>query len=105
MQRRTRWIITGVVAGVLAGGTGGGVAMASGATDTDRPITGSARTDAARAALAHTGGGRVTETETGDEESYYEVEVTMPDGRPVDVQLDERLAVVASSVDDDRGER
>jgi hypothetical protein len=41
----------------------------------------------------------VTETEVGDEESYYEVEVTLDDGRQVDVQLDERFAVVGSSQD------
>ncbi|MBT8207954.1 MAG: PepSY domain-containing protein [Acidimicrobiia bacterium] len=34
-------------------------------------------------------GGSVTDTEVGDEESYYEVEVTLDDGREVDVQLDE----------------
>ncbi|HKZ19242.1 MAG TPA: PepSY domain-containing protein [Acidimicrobiia bacterium] len=33
--------------------------------------------------------GEVTDTEVGDEESYYEVEVTLDDGSQVDVQLDE----------------
>lgn len=33
--------------------------------------------------------GKVTATEVGDEESLYEVEVTLDDGRQVDVQLDE----------------
>ncbi len=55
------------------------------------------------AALAATGGGRVTDTEIPDEESYYEVEVTLPSGRKVDVQLDasfrpmEKLPDVANS--------
>jgi hypothetical protein len=44
----------------------------------------------------------VTETEVGDEESYYEVEVTLDDGSQVDVQLDENVNVVGSSADDDR---
>jgi hypothetical protein len=35
----------------------------------------------------------------GDEESYYEVEVTRDDGSQVDVQLDENFAVVGSSPD------
>ena len=35
----------------------------------------------------------------GDEESYYEVEVTLPDGRQVDVQLDEDFTVVGSESD------
>jgi hypothetical protein len=46
-----------------------------------------------------TGAGRVTGTETGDEDSYYEVEVTLPDGRQVDVQLDESFALVGSLPD------
>ena len=54
---------------------------------------------ASAAALAYTGGGRVTETEEGDEDSYYEVEVTLPDGRQVDVQLDKDFNVVDSMPD------
>jgi hypothetical protein len=38
--------------------------------------------------------GEVTATEQGDEESYYEVEVTLDDGRQVDVQLTEDFEVV-----------
>jgi hypothetical protein len=41
----------------------------------------------------------VTGTEVGDEESYYEVEVTLDDGSQVDVQLDRQFAVVSSSAD------
>jgi hypothetical protein len=68
--------------------------------ENDTPITGPALARAEAAALAHTGGGRVTETEAGDEDSYYEVEVTMPDGRQVDVQLDENFVVVGSLADE-----
>ena len=57
------------------------------------------RRRAEEAALAETGGGRVTGTEVGDEESYYEVEVTLPDGRQVDVQLDQDFTVVGSESD------
>ena len=53
----------------------------------------------ASAALAHTGEGRVTDTEVGDEESLYEVEVTLDDGSQVDVQLDGDFEVVATEVD------
>ena len=35
-------------------------------------------------------------TEGGDEDSYYEVEVTVDDGSQVDVQLDEQFAVVSA---------
>ena len=55
--------------------------------------------NASAAALEETGGGRVTETEVGDEESYYEVEVTLDDGSQVDVQLDKSFTVVSSSAD------
>jgi len=51
------------------------------------------------AALEHTGEGRVTETEVGDEESYYEVEVTLPNGEETDVQLNESFKVVGSESD------
>ena len=44
--------------------------------------------------MAFTGGGTVTATEVGDEESLYEVEVTLADGSQVDVQLDQNFAVV-----------
>ncbi|MFN0008205.1 MAG: hypothetical protein ACKVXR_09880 [Planctomycetota bacterium] len=69
--------------------------------ETETPITGDALTRASEAALAHTGGGRVTGTEVGDEESYYEIEVTLDDGRQVDVQLDETFHVVGSEADDE----
>ena len=80
---------------------GGGAAIAAGGDDdgADAPITGAALAKAKAAALAHTGGGRVTETEAGDEESRYEVEVTLADGSQVDVQLDERFQVVGSEGD------
>jgi uncharacterized membrane protein YkoI len=60
------------------------------------PITGTDLEKAAAVALDYTGGGWVTETELGDEESYYEVEVTLDDGSQIDVQLDENLRVVGS---------
>ena len=60
----------------------------------DIPITGSALDQASEAALGVLGEGLVTETEVGDEESYYEVEVTLNNGREVDVQLDENFNFV-----------
>jgi hypothetical protein len=84
-------------------GAGTGIAVAAGSDDSESPITGDALDRATAAALEHTGEGRVTETEVGDEESYYEVEVTLDDGSQVDVQLDEDFNVVGSEADDDRG--
>jgi len=50
-------------------------------------------TKASQAALAFTGGGTITATEAGDEESFYQVEVTKADGSQVDVQLDSNFLV------------
>jgi uncharacterized membrane protein YkoI len=101
MQRRTKYLVAGAVAAsALAAGTG--IAIAGGEDDDegpDTPITGADLERASTAALEHTGGGRVTETEAGDEESYYEVEVTLDDGTQVDVQLDEQFRVVSSESD------
>ena len=67
-----------------------------GAEGPDQPITGPDLKRASAAALAYVGEGRVTETEIEDEESYYEVEVTLDDGRQIDVQLDEAFNVVGT---------
>jgi uncharacterized membrane protein YkoI len=101
MQRRTKVIIAGVAV-VAAVGTGTTMALAGGADDdaTDTPITSPDLEKASTAALAHTGGGEVTGTEVGDEESLYEVEVTLDDGSQVDVQLDESFAVVSTESED-----
>ncbi|HEY3486209.1 MAG TPA: PepSY domain-containing protein [Ilumatobacteraceae bacterium] len=104
MRRKTVGIIA---AGVLAaGGLAAGAAVAAGAStgDGDTPISGADLDRATEAALAHTGGGRVTETEAGDDESFYEVEVTLDDGSEVDVQLDRNFAVVSSTADREDGD-
>ena len=78
-----------------------GLAIGAGGRDDETPITGTALTRASEAALAHTGGGRVTETEAGDEEGAYEVEVTLPDGSQVDVHLDTSFEVLGDETDDE----
>ena len=93
-------VAAGAVAAVaLAAGTG--IAVASGSEDdaADTPITGSALEQASAAALDHVGDGKVTGTEIDDEESYYEVEVRLPDGSQVDVQLDKSFTVVSQKAD------
>ena len=60
----------------------------------DVPITGTALEQASAAALEYMGEGRVTETEVGDEEGYYEIEITKENGREVDVHLDENFNVL-----------
>ena len=109
-HRHQRLIRISTAAAALAAGgvliLGGGMATAgtgsSSATSITTPeeadvaITGSALGEASAAALAHTGDGVVTTTEIGDEDSYYEVEVTLSSGAEVDVQLDDQFVVVGS---------
>ena len=98
-MNRKQTVITATAAAAIVVG-GGGAALAGSDDDaTDRPIEGSALEQAEEAALQETGGGTVTETEVGDEESYYEVEVTLDDGSQVDVQLDRDFQVVGSETD------
>ena len=105
MSKRKKFVIVGASIAALAAG-GAGVAAATGTVGdddddegTEQPITGSTLDQAEAAALEHTGEGAVTETETGDEESFYEVEVTLDDGSQVDVQLDRDFNVVGDETD------
>jgi hypothetical protein len=100
MRKRLAVIATVVV---TLGAASAGIAIAAGGDDdsTETPITGTDLQKASAAALEATGGGRVTGTEVGDEESYYEVEVTLDNGRQVDVQLDKSFNLVSSDADRD----
>ena len=101
-SRLNRKRIAMVVAGaaVVTAGTVGAAGALSGDDDVqDRPIPAADLEQAEQAALEETGGGEVTETEVDDEESKYEVEVTLEDGTQVDVQLDEDFLVVGTESD------
>jgi hypothetical protein len=98
MSKRAKLVVLGAAAVALAAG-GAGVAVATGGDDSEAPIRGTALDKASAAAIEHLGGGQVTETEVGDEESYYEVEVTRADGSQVDVQLDRGFRVVGGEAD------
>jgi uncharacterized membrane protein YkoI len=99
MRTTSKILIGAGVAAAAIAATIGGVVVANSGDDDEAPITGVALDRATEAALTHLGEGRVTETEVGDEDSYYEVEVTLDDGRQVDVQLDEDFNVVGSAAD------
>jgi len=75
-----------------------GVAYANG-SDSSEQATGSDIEKAKSVALDHTNGGQVTGTEIGDEEGYYEVEVTRDDGSQVDVHLDRDFNVLSGPTD------
>jgi hypothetical protein len=103
MDRKARWIGAGALALAAIGGATG-FAIAS--SDDDRPLTGPALEEARRAALAHTGGGAVIETEIGDDGSAYGVEVRRDDGSVVEVALDADFRVIGDEADEDAaGER
>lgn len=84
---------------LVAAATGGAVALVAGDDEDDRPIPAADLEQAEEAALAETGGGTVTGSEVDDEESRYEVEVTLDDGTQVDVQLDADFQVVGTETD------
>jgi hypothetical protein len=97
--KKRLWAVVGATL-VVAAVAGGGVVVATGGDD-DQPITGTAHDKAVEAALAHTGGGTVTETEMGDDGAAYGVEVRLDDGRQVEVNLDSDFNVIGDEPDDD----
>jgi hypothetical protein len=98
----SRRLVLGTAIAVGALAATGGIAIASGVgRDDDAPLTGTTLTKASAAALAHTGGGTVVETEVGDDGAAYGVEVRLADGRVVEVSLDDRFGVIGQEADDD----
>jgi hypothetical protein len=92
MDRRRNLIVGGIVAlAVIGGGTG--IAIATGLGD-DEPLTGATLEQATAAALEHTGGGTVIESEAGDGGAAYGVEIRLDDGSVVEVALDENFNVI-----------
>ncbi|MGH3327653.1 MAG: hypothetical protein ACRDPT_07670 [Streptomycetales bacterium] len=95
-------LIAATVMAALASG-GAATAAATGGDDdkATKPVTGGAFDKAKTAALDHTGGGRVTGSEVGDEEGFYEVEVTRDNGTQVDVHLDRNFNILGGQADQD----
>ncbi len=92
---RKKLIAGAATVAVLALG-GGGIAYATGSGE---QATGPNVEKAKSAALDHVNGGRVSGTEVGDEEGYYEIEVTRDGGSQVDVHLDRGLNILGTSAD------
>jgi uncharacterized membrane protein YkoI len=98
--RREAILISTVV--VAIAGLSTGIALATtGGGDDDAPLTGSTLDQATAAALEHTGGGTVVETEIGDDGAAYGVEIRLDDGRVVEVNLDENFEVIGQEADED----
>lgn len=102
MTKQRIRIVSVAAAVSLAGIAAAGIAVAAGSEE-EAPITGAALEKASAVALEQTGGGRVSGTEVDDEDAYYEVEVTLPDGSQVDVHLDRNFTVVDERDDADGG--
>ena len=102
-RRKTAIAAGGAVLALAAGGVGIAQAVDGEDDSPDKPISGPALERAERAALDRVGGGKVTETETGDEEGYYEVEVTRPGGGQVDVHLNRDFKVTSTEEERDEG--
>ncbi len=83
----------------IAGATGGGGDEAGPDDGNGQPVTGSPLDRASAIAIDEVGGGEVTGSEIRDEEGYYEIEVTKPDGSQFDVHLDQSFKVIDSSSD------
>ena len=96
-MNRKKLAATAAAAAILALGGVSGIAYATG--DSSEQATGPGIEKAKSAALDHANGGRVSGTEVGDEEGYYEIEVTRDDGSQVDVHLDRDLNVLGTLAD------
>jgi hypothetical protein len=105
MTRRTKTLAVAIAAVALAG-AGGAVALGAGdgGDDGDAGATGPGADKARAAALAITRGGHANSVERdGEDGATWEVEVTRPDGRTVDVRLDERFGLVVVEGDSEAG--
>ncbi len=110
MNKRLLMIVAGIV--VLAALALGGAAIAGSSgvfDDGDAQLTGPSADRAKAAALRITGGGKANAVERDSEDgATYEVEVTRPDGKTVDVRLDgsfNRVTVEGDSEEDDGAEQ
>jgi predicted aspartyl protease len=100
---RKRLIQAGATAAALAALAGGGVAWATAGEDEDEQVSGRAADRASAAALAHTGGGKVTSVERDSEESSkFQVEIEA-NGKTVEVLLDASYKVVGLESEDEVG--
>jgi|SRR3989344_3557644 len=67
----------------------------------DLPITGTPLEMASQTALSYIGEGKATDSEIGDEEGYYEIEITLDNGNEIDVHLDENFNVLSTEYEDE----
>ncbi len=99
---RFRWVaaLTGAVAALGAGGAAVAGAVGSGGGE-NAGGPGAARAE--KAALAITGGKANSVERDGENGATWEVEVARPDGKTVDVRLDQNHKLVVIEADGDGG--
>jgi hypothetical protein len=96
-MRARIWVVAAVAAALVL--VGAGVAYASGSGEDPSGQAGGANLEKAKSVALEHVNGQVTGTEVGDEEGYYEVEVTKDDGSRVDVHLDKNFEVLGTPAD------
>jgi Peptidase propeptide and YPEB domain len=96
-MRARIWVVAAVAAALVL--VGAGVAYATGSGEDPSGQAGGANLEKAKSVALEHVNGQVTGTEFGDEEGYYEVEVTKDDGSRVDVHLDKNFEVLGTPAD------
>jgi hypothetical protein len=96
-MRARIWVVAAVAAALVL--VGAGVAYATGSGEVPSGQAGGANLEKAKSVALEHVNGQVTGTEVGDEEGYYEVEVTKDDGSRVDVHLDKNFEVLGTPAD------
>jgi hypothetical protein len=88
-----RWVIAGIGSIVITAAVGSVIASAN--SDSEGGVTGRQAERAIQAALEATDGGTANAVERDSENgAYWEVEISTPDGRVVDVRLSRDYSVV-----------
>ena len=96
-MRARIWVVAAVAAALVL--VGAGVAYATGSGEDPSGQAGGANLEKAESVALEHVNGQVTGTEVGDEEGYYEVEITKDDGSRVDVHLDKNFEVLGTPAD------
>lgn len=106
MKLTRSYLIAGGAALVLAaGGVGAAVAIGGSGDDADEQATGAGADRARQAALELFPGSRANSVERDSENgATWEVEVTRPDGKTVDVRLDRGYGLVVVEGDSQRSD-
>jgi hypothetical protein len=99
-MNRTKKFVAAIGALAALGAGGAAIAGAVGGGDAgDQGTTGPGATKAREAALAITGGHANAVERDGENGATWEVEVTKPDGKTVDVRLDQNYQLVVIESD------